>query len=249
MKYPIELPDVIAKKRQYSIDKNDIIIEKIPYTNFYAHNPTMIACAALRYDHEPSIKWLINHMDEDGAIRHHYQSEFSPAPGWVGGLSQALAAYALMKYGYEEEGQKAIDAMLKYSYQDGFIFERPNQLILNGWIYGIISLYEAGRFNHLQEALEKLEKTLHLFDRGYWSSYDATWLLATPFYHHIHCEQLKYLGDEFDNDVFTNYSRKWYVDARPDKAKRIRRGELIKRHGLLGVIKQYQRRKKWLKQR
>ena len=247
MDFPVELPDVIAKKRAYKIDKNDILIEKIPYKDFYVHNPTMIASCALRYDHEPSIEWIIKNMDEEGVVKHNYQSEFSPSPGWIGGLSQALVACALMKYGYESLAQKAIDAMLKHCYKDGIIYERPGQIILNGWMYAIIALDMCGRENEVKESLFALTQALPLFDAEFWSCYDATWIMAPPFYHNIHCEQIKYLYELLDNDVLREYARKWVINKNWKRAKRKRQIQLIKRHGIIGCFKQARRYRKWLK--
>lgn len=234
------LPDVIEKQRPYKYN-NGVITEKIPYKNEWVYNPTMIACHAIRYQDDANIKWLLNHQQPDGSIPHNYQSEFSPPAGWIGGLSQSLIASTLLRAGYNKQAHLAIDSLLTHCYKGGVIYERPSHLILNGWIYGIFGLIETGR--DYEESIEKLREYLPTFDSQYWSIYDSTGILATPFYHQIHIKQLIELSTITNDFSFLDYTKKW----RKGKQKRAmihRTTQLLKRHKL-GIINQWWRRKKW----
>jgi len=235
------LPDLIAKYRPFKY-KDGVIIEKIPYKNEWVYNPTMIASHVIRYQDEANTNWLLNNQQPDGSIPHNYQSEFSPPAGWIGGLSQSLIASALIRTGHKKEAQLAIDSLLTHCYEHGIIYERPSHFILNGWIYGIFGLIETGR-DEVEESLEKLRKYLPTFNSNYWSIYDSTGILATPFYHNIHIEQLTELYHITQSPIFLSTATDW-KNGNQRKAMIHRNIQLIKRHKL-GIIKQWWRRKKW----
>jgi len=48
-----------------------------------------------------------------------------------------------------------------------------------------------------------------MFDCGYWSYYDLSGNIASPFYHNLHIEQLKVMFDLFKIDKFSKYTEKW----------------------------------------
>lgn len=104
------------------------------------------------------------------------------------------------------------------------IIEPPTH-ILNGFlwaVWGIWDLYlltgkeeiksDFGRF------VTTLEKNLHRYDIGYWSLYELAGLklkmLASPFYHSLHCVQLRITATLTGVDRFMEYAQRWerYAD-------------------------------------
>jgi heparosan-N-sulfate-glucuronate 5-epimerase len=72
--------------------------------------------------------------------------------------------------------------------------------ILNGWIFALYGLYDLAIADDSQEVQEALEATLsallarlHTYDAGFWSFYDTSGTLASPFYHRLHIAQLEAL--------------------------------------------------------
>ena len=132
-------------------------------------------------------------MDRDGCLRHYYTLPYGHdlEPGWIGGLTQGLTASAFALSGDTEYAERAARGLLKYCYKDGVIFERPGHLILNGWIYAIFGLYDAGI--SIDQCVAVLLKMLPVFDCGYWSKYDDIGMISPVFYHHVHIEQLQAL--------------------------------------------------------
>ena len=94
---------------------------------------------------------------------------------------------------------------------EGLVLEEaprePPNTILNGWVYGLFGLYDlalaAPQEPIASEALEStigaLETNLQRFDAGYWSFYDTSGNLASPYYHQVHITQLEALSNAFPN--------------------------------------------------
>jgi hypothetical protein len=86
---------------------------------------------------------------------------------------------------------------------EGLVLEevpfRAPKTILNGWIFGLYGLYDLTMADS-RDAGEVLEATLsallahlHKYDAGFWSFYDTSGTMASPFYHRLHIAQLKAL--------------------------------------------------------
>ena len=238
------LPDIIDKGRIPTFDDKGVLLECIPYSSELVYNPTMIASFVIRTKSEPNIQWLLDNMEKDGTVRHNYQSAFSPPPGWIGGLSQSLVGSALIQSGHEEEGKRAIDSLVKNCYKNGVIYERPNQIILNGWMYGIFGMYDAGK--SIYEPITKLADSLRLFDGKYWSYYSNEWIFAPTFYHNIHIQQLNALYEHSDHEVLLYFYNHWKDDSNKRKALLHRNLQLLKKHKLQ-LYSQWRKRKKWQK--
>jgi heparosan-N-sulfate-glucuronate 5-epimerase len=78
-------------------------------------------------------------------------------------------------------------------------FRVPNT-ILNSWISALYGLYDLTLVDDSQDARDALESTknallgfLPMYDAGFWSFYDTSGALASPFYHRLHIAQLKAL--------------------------------------------------------
>lgn len=82
----------------------------------------------------------------------------------------------------------------------------PPNTVLNGWVFGLYGLYDLTLVDglddpHLRAALEDtLEAVVQMlpdFDTGWWSRYDTSGNLASPFYHRLHVAQLGALERTF----------------------------------------------------
>ncbi len=91
---------------------------------------------------------------------------------------------------------------------EGFILEEvPTEgyrSVLNGWIFALFGLYDylliedsSEVRNILEGSLSALVALLPSYDAGYWSYYDLSGHLASPFYHRLHIAQLEALSLAF----------------------------------------------------
>lgn len=78
-------------------------------------------------------------------------------------------------------------------------YEVPNT-ILNGWILALFGLYDRTLVYDSRDAREALEASmsallayLREYDAGFWSFYDTSGTLVSPFYHRLHIAQLEAL--------------------------------------------------------
>jgi heparosan-N-sulfate-glucuronate 5-epimerase len=76
--------------------------------------------------------------------------------------------------------------------------------ILNGWIFALYGLHDLTLVDDSKDArdalnasLDALTARLHMYDAGYWSFYDTSGALASPFYHRLHIAQLEALELSF----------------------------------------------------
>jgi heparosan-N-sulfate-glucuronate 5-epimerase len=87
---------------------------------------------------------------------------------------------------------------------EGLILEevpfKVPKTILNGWIFALYGLYDLAIADDSQDARVALDNTLgallarlHMYDAGFWSFYDTSGTLASPFYHRLHIAQLEAL--------------------------------------------------------
>lgn len=72
--------------------------------------------------------------------------------------------------------------------------------VLNGWISAVFGIYDVLILEEnleirgtLESSLQALITTLPKYDAGYWSFYDSSGSLASPYYHRVHITQLKAL--------------------------------------------------------
>lgn len=91
---------------------------------------------------------------------------------------------------------------------EGIVLEETplcqRKTILNGWIFALYGLYDLGfvvdskRFRvALLSTVTALAAMLPIFDAGFWSYYDSSGTLASPFYHRLHISQLRVLQKSF----------------------------------------------------
>ena len=156
--------------------------------------------------------WAINKQEASGAWNNfYYIYPDSPYGAMCQGEGCSLLLRAFKETGdekYYEMAKKAIDFMLipiedggttEYVDSDVVFMEYTNQdVVLNGWIFAIIGLYDfvlVSGCDRYQELLKKtwdsLMNSLSRFDNGFWSLYSGDKKIASPFYHSLHIAQLQ----------------------------------------------------------
>ena len=176
--------------------------------------------------------WLYENQEEQGGWKtfayiypdHPYSS-----------MAQSEAACLFMRV-YMQTGEdrlltaakKAIDFMLvplegggctKYDGDDVYLCEHTDPsrtVVLNGWIFSLWCLYDYVKITADKEidavysrTLATMERTIPLYDCKYWSYYDRSKRLTSPFYHKLHIAQLDVMYDITGHAVYDEYSKKW----------------------------------------
>lgn len=122
---------------------------------------------------------------------------------------------------YEEAARRALELMLtavdgggtSWSTEEGLVLEEaplaPRNTLFNGWIFALYGLYDylllakdwqldtERAEGALQSSLSALSSYLPMFNAGFWSYYDTSGSLASPFYQQLHIDQLKALEITF----------------------------------------------------
>lgn len=183
-------------------------------------------------------EWLCSSMEERGGWpnfayiypEHPYSS-----------MAQSEAACLFMRLYTEtqeerllEAAKKAIDFMLvpieeggctKYDGDDVYLCEHTDPsrtVVLNGWIFSLWSLYDYVKLTGdrciadiYERTLVTLEKTIPMYDCKYWSYYDMSRRMTSPFYHRLHIAQLTVMHDLTGRDIYDEYAKKWqkYADS------------------------------------
>lgn len=176
--------------------------------------------------------WLYDNQEEHGGWKtfayiypeHPYSS-----------MAQSEAACLFMRVytqtkddKYLTAAKRAIDFMLiplseggctLYEGEEVYLCEHTDPsrtVVLNGWIFSLWCLYDYVKITGDEKisdiysrTLTTLEKTLHLYDCKYWSYYDRSRRLTSPFYHKLHIAQLDVMYDLTGQAVYDEYSKKW----------------------------------------
>ena len=127
-----------------------------------------------------------------------------------------------------EAAKLAIDFMLvpleeggctQYDGEDVLLCEHTDPsrtVVLNGWIFSLWCLYDYAKITGDREICEvysrtlaTLERTIPCYDCRYWSYYDRSKRLTSPFYHKLHIAQLDVMYDLTGQAVYSDYSQKW----------------------------------------
>ena len=156
---------------------------------------------------------------------------------WISAMAQGEAISLLLR-AFEISGNKKYIACSREAFRafrhpvaeggvcdrlhNDLVFEEyptdPPSHVLNGFIFALLGVYDYALFfgeNEakllLDEALESLEKNLHLWFTGSWSRYDLhpTRRLASKMYHRLHVRQLYMLADLLNTDSFRNTAVQW----------------------------------------
>jgi len=184
--------------------------------------------------------WIIdNGYETEDNFVFYYNFPFSGmCPPWISALGQGRIMSVLTRaYEYTnnnrylEVAKKALKPFeistknggVRTQFPDGGVaFEeyprkKPN-IVLNGFItslFGIYDLFTIGKSSEagilFNEAIESLEKNIHLYDLGYWTAYDITRPkeMVNRSYQYYHNIQLWMLYEITGKEIFRYYSRKW----------------------------------------
>lgn len=257
------LPDDIGKKTSFKMMKG-VPFTRIPYTQDFFPHATNIACYAIRYYDTASAGWLLDNMEDDGAIWHHFVFPFYedfPNP-WVGGLAQGFTVSALVTM-YEETqeqqylngAKKAFNGLVSHCVdKQDWIYEYPNvSSILNGNMYAILGIYSLIDYfppaeTFFEKSLKNISRNLCCFDTGFWSLYDLVKKLpASLFYHQVHIDLLKALYKYSSEEIFYKYMKRFEMYQRYKwKADLFRLWRLWRMHGVFELYARYQQRRRWM---
>ena len=172
--------------------------------------------------------WAVDNQEEKGSLNNFfyiYPDNPYSAMSQGEGASLLLRAYAETKdIRYFNAAKKAIDFMLIDVSCGGVSERRENELylleythlplVLNGWIFALWGIYDLSLV--LPEYTKEFDKTVNtlarqllLFDNGYWSLYDVSGMMTSPFYHKLHIAQLKAMYQITNIDIFKEMSLKF----------------------------------------
>ena len=177
-------------------------------------------------------KWLLDNQEGRGGWKtfayiypkHPYSS-----------MAQSEAACVFMRIYtvtgdrmYLDAAKKAIDFMLmpledggtsQYDGDDIYLCEHTDPsrtVVLNGWIFSIWCLYDYVKLtqdkeisDHYDKTLATMMKVLPYYDCKYWSLYDRSGRMTSPFYHKLHIAQLEVMYDLTGEEIFIEYAKKW----------------------------------------
>lgn len=128
-------------------------------------------------------------------------------------IDAAGKAYGLLVLPLEQKGTVRINS-------EGVFFEEYPSLVkntvLNGWIFALFGVYDyhiATGDGEAREMFDSSVKTMvgHIggYDCGFWSYYNDRGDMASPFYHHLHVNQLKALVMVTGDRVLAEYQKRW----------------------------------------
>lgn len=201
---------------QYGLASYDLYLK----TGEELYKRKLLACA----------QWAIKNQQEDGSwITFMYENPTHPYSSMAQGEACSLLLRAMKLEGdiaYCNAARKAIDFMLLpmneggtavYDGEDVYLYEYTEEpLVLNGWIFSYWGLRDFCIVSQDEEikkvteaTLKTIIKTLPQYDLKYWSRYDITKRIASPFYHSLHIAQLKTMYDLTGEEQFKYYADKW----------------------------------------
>ena len=177
-------------------------------------------------------EWLSENVEEGGGWK-NFSYIYPDHP--YSSMAQSEAACLFMRLfcetreaRYLSAAKSAIDFMLvpienggctKYDGDDVYLCEHTDPsrtVVLNGWIFSLWSLYDYHKLTQdtnvgemYQKTLDTLEKILPLYDCKYWSYYDRSKRMTSPFYHRLHIAQLTVMYDITGRSIFDEYAKKW----------------------------------------
>jgi hypothetical protein len=105
-------------------------------------------------------------------------------------------------------------------YKGGLVYEElpggKNEKVLNGWIFTLFGLYDyfkcfgSDRAELLFRDSEfALRRQLMDYDTGYWSLYDQSGNMASPFYHQLHILLMKAMSGITGENGYLNMAEVW----------------------------------------
>ena len=205
---------------QYGLAAYDLFLR----TGEEIYKEKLIACA----------EWAVENQQDDGSwVTFAFETPERPYSSMAQGEACSMLLRAMLVKDdsrYAESAKKAISFMLiprrdggttEYVGEDVYLYEFTEQpLVLNGWIFSYWGLRDyavASKNKEIEKVadatLQTMLKTLPQYDLGYWSRYDLTKRIASPFYHELHIAQLQVMYDLTGEEQFNHYAKKWKASS------------------------------------
>lgn len=173
--------------------------------------------------------WALQNMDKSGGWKLPIKNCLYSAMTQGQGISVLVRAHKMSgKDKYLEAANRAFD-LFRINVNEGGVIgeidglhtleEFPNSnnfAILNGSIFalfGVYDLYISTRQpiyeEFFREHVTSIGLMLPRYDLGYWSRYDLSGNIASPFYHDLHISQLEALAIVEPNGLFKEFADKF----------------------------------------
>lgn len=174
--------------------------------------------------------WALDNQEATGAWNNFYYIYPNNPYGAMcqgEGISLLVRAYLEFKDDrYFSSCEKALKFMLLsnsdggtaiYQKEDIYLLEYTHlPVVLNGWIFSIFGIWDYVKVSNdeyyktiLNKTLSTLKSKLSNFDNGYWSMYDLSKNIASPFYHNLHIAQMQALFQLTGEAIFDEYAGRW----------------------------------------
>lgn len=175
------------------------------------------------------VDWAIENQLKSGAWD-NFSFVYADAPysAMCQGEGCSLLARAYNYYGeniYYNAALRAIDFMLLSvdcggtTIEDNtnivFLEYTNQEVVLNGWIFAIFGLYDAyllspNKYKYKwKKSVDSLKGMIEEFDNGFWSLYDLSGKITSPFYHNLHIAQLEAIFLITGEEKFIEMCEKW----------------------------------------
>lgn len=177
------------------------------------------------------VEWAMAHQDEKGRWNNFgYVYPENPYGAMAQGEGASLLIRGFVKTGdvkYLEAAKKAIDFMLlpleqggTTQYENGLTLLKEYVhlgIVMNGFIFAWWGLYDYvmvtsdnGIYKDvLNNTLNSLLNIMPTFKGRYWSIYNQSNYLASPFYHNLHIAQMQAMFKLTGIDLFNVYAKRW----------------------------------------
>ncbi len=113
-------------------------------------------------------------------------------------------------------GVRVVLSENEWWYEEYATNEIKPPFILNGMISATRCIYDYFKLTNSEKAEELYKKgmnaiksNLHFYDRNGYSYYDKIGNISSPYYHDFHINLLDYLRNEFKDEIFEEYYKKW----------------------------------------
>lgn len=172
-------------------------------------------------------EWALNHQHADGSWDCFGEGAYSSMAQGEG-ISLLARLYTTTKDGkYLSSIEKAKKFLVKPIEEGGVAKQNGEELllmeyvdkplVLNGWIFSLWGLLDYCKLfpedeeskQQYEHSLAAMVKKLPEYDNGFWSLYNNEGMLASPFYHHLHINQLRAMYALTQKEAFKNYADKW----------------------------------------